>query len=164
MERIIVIGCSGAGKSTLSRELAERYSLPLHHLDRLFWLPNWEERDCDEFRTAHDEIIQHPRWIIDGNYGSTMASRLAACDTVVYLDFPVRTCFWRVLKRCLLRRNRPDMAEGCEERIDFDFLRYVLNFRRDHRPRTERLLNDTSHCKVHRLGGPKEVRAFLSDL
>lgn len=164
MQRIIVIGCCGAGKSTLALEVAKRLALPLHHLDRLFWRPNWEESAPEEFRARQEAILGEPSWIIDGNYGSTLHLRLEACDTVIYLDLPLRICLWRVLKRSLFRQTRPDMADGCVERFDLAFYRYVLNFPRDHRPRIEKLLADKTHCTVHRLSSPKEVRAFLSSL
>lgn len=39
MERILVIGSPGTGKSTLSVALSRKLSLPLVHLDQLFWRP-----------------------------------------------------------------------------------------------------------------------------
>ena len=30
---------------------------------------------------------------------------------------------------------RPEMAEGCPEKFDFEFLRYVWNYRRQQRPK-----------------------------
>lgn len=164
VQRIIVIGCCGAGKSTVAREVAERLALPLHHLDRLFWLPNWEERDREAFTRDQEAILREPAWIIDGNYGSTMGLRLAACDTVIYLDLPLHVCLWRVLKRSLARNPRPDMAEGCVERIDWEFYRYVLRFPREHRPSTEILLAPATHCTIHRLRNRKEIQTFLSAL
>lgn len=164
MQRIAVIGCSGAGKSALSFQLADLLDLPLHHLDKLFWLPDWKVRDPAEFRELHDNITRESRWIIDGNNGSTMESRLAACDTVIYLDFPTRIFLWRVLRRSLGKKVRPDMAEGCHERIDLEFCRYVLTFRRKHGPRIEQLLARLSHCSIHRLVSPKDVRSLLSTL
>ena len=60
MQRIIVIGCCGAGKSTLALEVAKRLALPLHHLDRLFWRPNWEESAPGEFRAKQEAILRQP--------------------------------------------------------------------------------------------------------
>jgi adenylate kinase family enzyme len=164
VQRIIVIGCCGAGKSTLAREMSQRLSLPLHHLDRLYWLPGWKELDRESFAHAQRAIIEEPAWILDGNYGSTMDLRLAACDTVVYLDLPTHTCFWGILQRRFARAPRPDMAEGCVERFDWEFYRYVFAFRRDHRPRTEKFLAQATHCTVHRLRSRREIRTFLSSL
>lgn len=162
MRRILVIGCSGAGKSTLSRCLAERLQLPVYHLDRLFWLPGWQQRESEEFLEEQETLLREPAWIIDGNYGSSLHLRLAACDTVVYLDLPLRTCFAGVLRRRFTRAPRPDMTEGCPERFDWEYYRFVFNYRRQHRPRTERLLAQVRHCTIHRLRSRREVREFLA--
>jgi adenylate kinase family enzyme len=164
MQRVLVIGCSGAGKSTLARQLAARLDLPVHHLDRLFWRPGWVQRDPTEFRHDHQDLLRHPRWIIDGNYTSTLAERLAACDTVLFLDFPTSLCFWRILKRRFSRAPRTDMSEGCPERFDWEFYRYVLGFRRHHRPRVEQLLAEASGCAIHRLRSQSDLHNFLSAL
>ena len=88
MQRVLVIGSPGAGKSTLSHALAARTGLPLHHLDRMFWLSGWIERDRDEGRAVLKQVLAQDRWIIDGNYGSTLPLRIARADTVVWLDYP----------------------------------------------------------------------------
>ena len=131
MQRVLVIGSPGAGKSTLSRSLTARTGLPLYHLDKLFWLPGWVERDRDEGRAELAEVLAGDRWIIDGNYGSTLPLRIARADTVVWLDYPTWLCLGRVLKRWWQYRGtaRPDMTEDCPEHLNLEFLLYVLNFR-----------------------------------
>ncbi|WP_321025720.1 EutP/PduV family microcompartment system protein [Hungatella effluvii] len=42
MERILIIGGNGCGKTTLSNKLANKLSLPLTHLDALYWNDNWK--------------------------------------------------------------------------------------------------------------------------
>lgn len=42
MEKILIIGGNGCGKTTLACQLAERLSLPLVHLDALYWGDNWQ--------------------------------------------------------------------------------------------------------------------------
>lgn len=132
MQRILVIGSPGAGKSTLAHALAARTGLPLFHLDKLFWLPGWVERDREEGRAELAEVLAGERWIIDGNYGSTLPMRIARADTVVWLDYPTWLCLGRVFKRWWQYRGtaRPDMTEGCPENLNLEFLLYVLNFRR----------------------------------
>ena len=106
MKRCLVIGSGGAGKSTLAREMARRTGLPLIHLDQHYWRPGWVPAPPDAWRTRVEELIQRPTWIMDGNYGSTLEPRLAAADTVVFLDTPRLVCIGRVLRRWWRHRGR----------------------------------------------------------
>jgi len=57
MERIMIIGCGGSGKSTLARQLGEKLSLPVVHLDKLFWKPGWVHISQEEFDEAKKRLI-----------------------------------------------------------------------------------------------------------
>lgn len=164
MKRVIVIGCCGSGKSTLSRNLGERLDLPVHHLDRLFWLPGWVQQERAVYLAGIAQILEGDRWIIDGNATSTLADRIAKCDTVIYLDFPRYLSFWGIIRRRFSRQPRPDMTEGCPERFDWPFYRYIWTFRKKQGPDIEAHLAAATHCQVHRLKSHKEVASFLSAL
>lgn len=166
MERVIIIGCGGAGKSTLARQLGECLGLPVVHLDKLFWQENWTHLSKEAFDAVHADVVQEPRWIIDGNFGRTMQPRLERCDTVIYLDYPRWQCMLGVCKRILTTygRTRPDMGPGCKERIDWAFLKWVWNFNRNHRQRIYALLAEATHAKVMILKNRKEGRQFLENI
>jgi len=119
MRKILVIGSGGAGKSTFAQRLGDVLNLKVIHLDSLYWSPGWVEMPKDKWRTIVEELVKRDSWIIDGNYGGTLDSRLAACDGVIFLDVPRLICLRRVLKRVALYRkeSRPDMAAGCPERL-----------------------------------------------
>jgi len=107
-------------------------------LDALFWKPGWVESDKGEFRTRVAEAARQPRWIIDGNYTAAEgALRLDSSDTVIWFDLPRSTCMLGILMRIATSygRVRPEMAEGCPERIDFEFFHYVWTYRREQRPK-----------------------------
>ncbi|MFM5923081.1 MAG: topology modulation protein [Novosphingobium sp.] len=165
MQRILVIGSPGAGKSTLSHKLAQRTGLPLHHLDRMYWLPGWIERDRDEGKAELDGVLAGDRWIIDGNYGSTLARRLTRADTVVWLDYSTALCLSRSLRRWWLYRGkaRPDMTEGCPERLDAEFLLYIARFRRAWRGRNASALAGFAGTVV-RFTRPADTAAWLARL
>lgn len=165
MNRVLIIGSPGAGKSTLSRALAARTGLPLFHMDRIHWLPGWIERDRTEAADALTTVLAGERWIIDGNYGSSLPQRLARADTVILLDYPTRLCLWRAFQRWreYRGRTRPDMTEGCPENLNFEFFWYVLTFRQAVLPRTERSLRGFAG-NLLRLRRPKQTETWLAGL
>lgn len=165
MQRVMVIGPCGAGKSTVSRMLSQTLKLPLYHLDMLHWKEGWIEETQAQLRSDLAPILAQDRWLIDGNYGSTMDIRIERADTIVYLDFPIALCLWRALKRVwqYRGRSRPDMTEGCPERFDLDFFLYIASWNWNARPRTERLLDGHEH-KVHRLNNPAALNRWIEIL
>ena len=165
MQRVMIIGPCGAGKSTLAFALAERTGLPLFHMDRLAWKPGWIDRGNDELREILRPIVTSDRWLIDGNYASTLVNRLPFADTVVYLDFPIRLCLVRLIRRIghYRGRTRPDMTEGCPERLDLSFLWYVLRWNAHSRPKIEERIA-LQAGKVVRLRNPAEALEWLENV
>ena len=130
MKRVLVIGSGGTGKTTVAQRLARRTGLPLIHLDLFYWRPGWQPTPSEEWREAVRRLVAGERWIIDGNYGGTLDLRLAACDTVVFLDLPRVLCLWRVLVRQLryVGRVRPELPSGCRERLSWAFLVWIWTY------------------------------------
>jgi adenylate kinase family enzyme len=150
-----------------ARELGERTALPVIHLDRLFWKPNWVPMPEDDWRALHAELLQADHWIIDGNYGSTMEARIAAADTVVFLDLPRLVCIWGALQRHWRHRagGRPDMVPGQRERVDLKFLWWIFRYPDTRRPGVlARLAKMPATTQVLRLRSRSEARKALDRL
>jgi adenylate kinase family enzyme len=152
MRRVLILGCPGSGKSTFSKQLGAATGIPVVHLDQMYWRAGWVEPTREEWMQQLGAALVEPAWIMDGNYGNTIAVRLALADAVVYLDYPAHICMWRAVRRSVLGwgRGRPDMAVGCPERFDLKFLMYIATFRRAKLPRILRSL-EIFQGKVYRI-------------
>ena len=117
----------------------------------------------EEFDERLNNALALDSWIIDGNYSRTMDARLAKCDTIIWLDFSRWACLWGMFQRVILNHGkvRPDMAEGCPERFDFEFLKWVWNFNKNKREKYYRLLNEAEGVETIVLKNRRAVRQFL---
>jgi adenylate kinase family enzyme len=163
-DKIAIVGPSGSGKSTLARQLGEGLALPVIHLDAHFWSAGWVEAAEAQWRETVGSLVMGEQWIIDGNYSSTMDLRLPRAETIIFLDFPRWLCLLRVLRRWLAYYGdtRPDLPDGCPEKVDFEFLRWIWDYPQRSRPHTVALLQRLEQEKqIIRLQSPGAVRVFL---
>ena len=102
MKRVAVFGKPAGGKSTFSKRLSRATGISLHPLDLIEYYPDGSRVDAEVFRNKHKELLSQEEWIIDG-FGTmpTFNARLAAADTLFYIDLPYRVHYWWVIKRFL---------------------------------------------------------------
>lgn len=165
MQRVLVIGSGGSGKSTVASQLGELLNLEVNHLDKFYWRAGWVEPETDEWLKIVTELIERDSWIIDGNYSGTLELRLQRCDAVVFLDMSRVLCLWRIVKRFLVYRGgtRPDVAEGCRESLNFEFVSWVWNYPRRSRPKIIKRLQEHADGKqIFWLRSRSDVKQFLS--
>lgn len=128
--KIAILGYSGSGKSTLARNLSEKYNIPVLHFDTVQFLPNWEIRVQEEKeRMTKDFLDANDAWVIDGNYSKlSYQRRMEEADVIILLLFNKISCLYRVTRRYLKYKDstRPDMAEGCNEKLDWEFIKWIL--------------------------------------
>ncbi|WP_449622164.1 topology modulation protein [Robertmurraya sp. Marseille-Q9965] len=163
MKRIMVIGVSaGVGKSTFAKRLGEKLQIQVHHLDTFYWKPNWIEASREEFVRAQEQIVGDKEWIIEGNYTDTFQVRVDKADTLIYLELPLYLCLYRVLKRRIMYhgKTRSDMTEGCPEKIDWAFIKFILT---TYFPRKRKMAQrfQSYDKKVIVLKSRKEIKTFL---
>ncbi|WP_235916340.1 AAA family ATPase [Sphingomonas psychrolutea] len=167
-ERILVIGCSGSGKSTLARALAERFQLHYISMDRdVFWLPGWQQRPREGANRRIAELVALARWVTDGTSPRTLPERLARADLVIWLRPPRRVSLCGVVTRWFryAGRTRPEMAEGCPERVDLEFLRYIWQFERNETPKIiEKLAAERREIPLLVLKSHGDSRGLLANL
>ena len=121
--RIIIIGSAGSGKSYLAKKIAEITKYPLIHLDNEFWNPGWVKTPREEWIEKQKEMISTEKWIIDGNYNSTLELRIEASDLVIFLDINRFVCMYGAIKRH--GKKRSDLPDYCDERFDKEFIDFL---------------------------------------
>jgi adenylate kinase family enzyme len=165
VERVAVIGSGGAGKTTFARALGARTGLDVVHLDTFFWKPGWVPTPPDDWRALQANLVDRDRWIIDGNFTSTLDIRLRVADTVVFLDFPRRVCLRRALWRVVRDHGKATEAEGCPESFDAAFTRWIWTYRRQTRPMVmDAIDRHAAGASVVVLGRPRDASRYLDDV
>ena len=166
--KIQVCGFSASGKSTFSKALAKHYNTKVLHLDTIHFGPNWQIISYSEMSIKIEEFLkENDSWVIDGNYKNASPERFEECDLLFYFDFNRFTCIWNAYKRYRKYKNtsRDDMAEGCEETLDWAFITWIL-----FRSRTKRRVNYFKNLgKIYQnkfvvFKNHKEVDKFLENL
>jgi adenylate kinase family enzyme len=163
VERIAIIGCGGSGKSHLARVLAARLGIEPVHLDALYYDEDWKPLGQEAFACLQRELVAAPRWIIDGNYASTLPIRLEAADAVVFLDLPGWACLWGIFQRRLRHGGGQHQAMGVYDRITWGFIRYILGYRKNMAPRVRALIAEhAGNAQVTVLRSRAAVRRYLA--
>lgn len=145
--RVVIVGCGGAGKSTLAVEMGERFGLEVVNLDKLWWLPNWQNRSEQDFDELLFSNLKKDNWIIEGNYARTFEMRLKYADFCLFLDYDTELCMQSVYERAEKYKDttRPDMTEGCVEYVSDEFKDWIVSFKENVRPSMlEILLNGST--------------------
>lgn len=130
--KIQIMGFAGSGKSTLARDLAKQLDLPVLYLDTVYWMAGWQPRNLPGQREILGRFLDEndaAGWVIDGNYSKNLLERRAAeADAILFLNFGRLRCFRRIMKRARESRgqNRFSMAEGCPEKVDWEFIRWAM--------------------------------------
>ena len=159
MQRIIVIGCPGSGKSTVSRALHNKTGIPLYHLDMMYWNADKTTVEKSVFFERLSAVLEKDEWIIDGNYSSTMELRMAACDTVIFLDYPLDVCLDGIKER--RRKPRSDMP-WIETEEDAEFVEFIKNYNEQQKPKVLELLKKFGDKNIVILKSREQVDAFLN--
>ena len=91
-EKIIVLGAGGSGKTTLAKKLSKKSGIKVYHLDKEYWLPNWQRPDNEQWKSKIEKLAKQDSWIMDGNYIDTLDIRLSSADLVIMLDIKTSIC------------------------------------------------------------------------
>jgi adenylate kinase family enzyme len=167
--KVAVIGYSGSGKSTLAAKMGDIYNCPVLYLDRVHFKDNWIERDDETAKAIlKDFMDKNDSWVIDGNYTKLLRDRrLKEADMIVFMSFSRLTCLRQAIKRyrTYQGKTRESMADNCPEKMDMEFIKWILldgrsKEKKEEYAETIRKYNE----KTIILRNKKEVASFLETL
>jgi adenylate kinase family enzyme len=167
--KIIVIGCPGAGKSVLTRRINDFLCYPVLHLDKIYHIGGKSHISRDELvAKVSDFACTHEKWIIDGNYISTLEMRVKLADTIIVLNIPSEVCVANACKRAEenIKQgiNSDDMAEGFDYTVTEEFINFIKSFEKDTLPRIKSILKNFPDKNIKILSNYREVEEFVDDL
>lgn len=174
--RIQVVGPSCSGKSTLAAAVAERLGLRFVELDALFWKPNWTEPPTEEFAETLRSTSADGNWVMAGNYFRHTSEHLwADIDSVVWLDFPLRTVLPRIVRRSWRRYRNNELLWGTNRERFWpmwklwsrdSLLGYTMSRHGLYEERLSGAERDPRFAHIHwvRLKSPKQVERWLEGL
>lgn len=164
MKKIMVLGTPGSGKTFLSKKLSGILGIKVYHLDRLMWNPGWHEKPFEEMVQIQEDILQKDSWIIDGYYHKIADARFAQADTIILLNLPRCVCLCRAILRAL-HSERPDIADGCRNKADLEFLKYIWHYKGTQiHEIEERLATHSDNKRIIILKRKREVKRLISSI
>lgn len=165
LERVLVMGGAGAGKSTLARKIGERLGLPVLHLDRFVFGPNWTRVAPQVARERLIAAMEGGHWVIDGMYPQFSDLTLAQAELVLWIEQPWWRRLWRTWRKTRIHRGktRADRPDGAEEAFGWRYVRMVLSFGRFTRDVEQRLRVATTG-DVRCLKDDRGVQRFVESL
>lgn len=157
-KKIIVIGCPGSGKSYFSKQLSKQLNIPLYHLDNIYWKKDKTTVTREVLIEHIENIMQRDKWIIDGNYFSTLEPRIKACESVIFLDFETSQCLEGIEERVGIPRD--DMP-WVEDEVSEELVAMVQAFSEEIRPQILALLERYEEKEIIILKNRMAARKYL---
>jgi adenylate kinase family enzyme len=140
-------------------------------LDALHWEPNWTEAPLDVFRQRVTDALSAEAWVVDGNYSKVRDIVWGRTDTLVWLDYPLTVCLYRLLRRTLRRATTRELLWGTNRESwqqaffsrDSLFVWAFTSHRRRKRTFPAALRRpEYAHLRVVRLRSPRAARRWLA--
>ena len=161
MKQIIIIGCPGSGKTFFAKQLSEILQIGLFHMDNIYWKKDKTHISREELISAVDEIMSQSEWILDGNYISTIEQRIKGADTIFLFDYTKKDCLEGVKSRIGVKR---DDIPWIETKLDPDFEKWIVDFRKDTLPEIEKILERFKYKTIIRFTCRKDKEKYLMKL
>jgi adenylate kinase family enzyme len=139
--KILIFGIPGSGKTILARRISNSLSLPLFHIDKMFFEKGWIERDHDHFLEDIKSVLQKSDWILDGNGMRSLEMRFKEANIAIYCNLPRLLCLFRVFYRWIstLYTIKDDGPEGSSNTVSWKLIKYLWCFSKKYKKSIDEL-------------------------
>lgn len=163
LKRVLVVGTPAAGKSQLAQRLGQYFDLPVHHLDALYYGPEWKRQDSEQWHRTVAQLTSADLWIMDGNDLDSIELRVARAEAIFWADFDRFETAKRVAGRMLFpSKSALGLPAGCRESWDSAYLRGAWDNHAAERAHLKRAIEGSPRPQtVLRLSRPSEMNYFL---
>ena len=148
--------------------------IPYLEMDRLYWKPNCQEPNDEEFFSILEQALSGDAWVLDGNYTQTTHIKWPRANLVVWIDYSFPLTLYRVIKRSILRAwKKQELWPGTGNRESFSRLfskdsmvLWTLSHYASNKGKFEELMATESYAHIEfvRLRSPKEAAALIQNL
>lgn len=135
---------SGKRENLFCKTVVRNFANRTFHMDNIYWKKDKTHISRGELISAVDRIISQSEWILDGNYISTIEQRIKAADTIFFFDYETKDCLEGVKSRIGVKR---DDIPWIETKLDPDFQKWIMDFRKDTLPQIEKILERYKYKK-----------------
>lgn len=99
--KLVIVGNSGSGKTRLAKGLAAIASVPVVHLDELFWQAGGFDLKRPELEVASlmGSARAQPGWVVEGVFGELAAPFLQDASALIWLNLDWGICEARLRAR-----------------------------------------------------------------
>lgn len=166
--KIQILGYSGSGKSTFAKKLSEIYNIDQLHIDKIYFNDNWVEKPDDEVVGIIEDVLTKDNWIIDGNYTRLLGDkRNELSDQIFIFEFNRIICLFNVIKRRIKynKKVRPSAGPNCIEKLDIEFIKWILKDGRTVKVKTNREAIKTKYPdKIITFKNQRQVNKYLKSI
>ncbi|WP_216361379.1 AAA family ATPase, partial [Listeria monocytogenes] len=116
-----------------------------------------------DFEDKVDNIMSSKKkYIIDGDYFFNLEKRLEHADLVIWIKIPLFLCVANIIKRRFkyMTNVRPDVTEGCDEKLNLSFLLYALKYNKRSGKQTKELLDNVYDKELFVIDSYKKLKSY----
>lgn len=167
-DKILILGTVASGKTFVARKLAQKFSIPIIHVDQIEFNIDLTKKDINQIREEITNAVSGPRWILDGHGPlDLLPMHLKNADMIVFLDFSfVLNILWLVNRQLrVLFFPRRELPKGSNEWKKGHFKKMYETLKKQHRlmnPELLRILNKPENrSKLIHIKNREQLRQLL---